>query len=175
MLGVAVSSAVCLISGGHTCAPSLITLLCVTPHIVSWSQRQDTFPLPPLPPAVSAISVEISSLPPGALAASAHRSQRLTRMRIRERLRAALPKPVTPAPTMPPSDTGLYLTLTLASQAEPGSITNHWLSLLQAASLLSPATPIVRLLIDSDTQRSTSESESNHRPKDQLKSNNVLV
>ena len=109
MLGVAVSSAVCLISGGHTCAPSLITLLCVTPHIVSWSQRQDTFHLPhlppPLPPAVSAISVEISSLPPGALAASAHRSQRLTRMRIRERLRAALPKPVTPAPTMPPSDT----------------------------------------------------------------------
>ena len=123
---------------------------------------------------MSAISVEISSLPPGALAASAHRSQRLTRMRIRERLRAALPKPVTPAPTMPPSDTGLYLTLTLASQAEPGSITNHWLSLLQAASL-SPATPIVRLLIDSDTQRSTSESESNNRPKDQLKSNNVLV
>ena len=75
---------------------------------------------------------------------------------------------------MPPSDTGLYLTLTLASQAEPGSITNHWLSLLQAASL-SPATPIVRLLIDSDTQRSTSESESNRRPKDQLKSNNLLV
>ena len=168
------SSAVCLISGGHTCAPSLITLCHATHCELESETRHIPPPAPPLPPAVSAISVEISSLPPGALAASAHRSQRLTRMRIRERLRAALPKPVTPAPTMPPSDTGLYLTLTLASQAEPGSITNHWLSLLQAASL-SPATPIVRLLIDSDTQRSTSESESNPRPKDQLKSNNLLV
>ena len=43
VLGVAVSSAVCLISGGHTCAPSLITLC----HATHCELESETRHIPP--------------------------------------------------------------------------------------------------------------------------------
>ena len=141
--------------------PSLITRCHAATHC---ELESETRHLPPPPPPTSprcvAISVQISLPEPTALAALApthtDADPRAAQSGSAQTCYSG------PDMAWPPSDTDLCPSLpdtrtALASQAEPGSISNHWLSLLQAASLLPP-TPIVRLLIYSDTQRSTSES-----------------
>ena len=90
------------------------TLLCVTPHIVSWSQRQDTFHLPRPEPPPSPPLCQLSALrsPPSRSPLSPR--SRLAATHTDADPRAALPKPVTPALTCSDTDlwadTGLYLT-----------------------------------------------------------------
>ena len=61
---VAVSSAVSDLWWPHLCprVSAGRTLLCVTPHIVSWSQRQDTFHLPRPEPPPSPPLCQLSAL-----------------------------------------------------------------------------------------------------------------
>ena len=98
---VAVSSAVSDLWWPHLCprVSAGRTLLCVTPHIVSWSQRQDTFHLPRPEPPPSPPLCQLSALrsPPSRSPLSPR--SRLAATHTDADPRAALPKPVTPALT----------------------------------------------------------------------------
>ena len=144
-------------------------------HATHCELESETRHIPPPPPPASprcvAISVQISLPEPTALAASpATHTDADPRAAQSGSAQTCYSGP-DHGPPLTLISAGLYLTLCTTHTRITGRarlhlrFSDHWLSLLQAASL-SPPTPIVRLLIDSDTQRSTSES--NIRSKDEI-------